>query len=331
MLAVLSPLTAEFLLGDQYLAGMQPVGQQVAMFVVFVAFYGMAAVLIRELGRRLRVGWTGLLLLALGFGIFEEGLITQSLFNPHYLGLSLTAPGHLPGIGMGAPWTVFVLSLHVIWSMAAPIAIIEAWYGRGGAAGSEPWLGRAGVIICTVIFVVAAAAVAIFSVLSDAHHYVASPLQLIGAALAAAVAVFAAVQLRGRDHRTPGKAGLRPAILSAVLGLLATTAIQAGAQLRVPAPWLSTAAVLLTWLLSIVIMVRWDRAGSGPVPFGLAAGALITYCWVGLLPALRVGAGGLVEQLVLIILVLALLVWTARRSLAFDVPQVRQGISTVQP
>ena len=51
-LALASAVTAEFLLGDQYLNGTPSAGQQVAQLVLFVAFYGSAAVLIRELARR---------------------------------------------------------------------------------------------------------------------------------------------------------------------------------------------------------------------------------------------------------------------------------------
>lgn len=315
MLAVLSPFTAEFLLGDQYLAGLASAPQQVIMFVLFVAFYGMAAVLIRELGRRLRIGWAGIGLLALGFGIFEEGLITQSLFNPHYLGLSLIEPGYIPGIGIGAPWTVFVISLHVVWSISAPIAITEAWYGRGDPDGRAvaPWLGRPAVISCLVIFVLAAAATAAFSVLSDQHQFVASALQLAAAAVAAAIAVLAAIRLRGRQ--TAGAAvRTRPTLLSALLAVVAAGAFQIIDKLSGLSPWITATLLLAIWAAALLIMVYWRRRGAGPVPFGLAAGAVITYGWVGLMSATRAGAGALLEQSVLVIIALALLGWTAARS-----------------
>lgn len=315
MLAVLSPFTAEFLLGDQYLAGQQSIGQQIGMFILFVAFYGMAAVLIRELARRLRIGWTGLLLLGLGFGIFEEGLITQSLFNPHYLGLNLIEPGYIPGAGIGAPWTVFVISLHVIWSISAPIAITEAWYGRGdpGGRGSEPWLGRATMIISLAIFVIAAAATAAFSVAMDQHRFVASPMQLSTAAIAVALAVLAATRLRGRQvDSVPTE--LRPTLLSMLLAVLAAGAFQVIHRISRLSGWIDAAALLAIWAVMILIMVSWQRRGTGPVPFGLAAGAVITYGWVGLLPATRAGTGAVLEQSVLVIIALTMIGWTVVRS-----------------
>lgn len=317
MLALLSPFTAEFLLGDQYLAGLQSAAQQVVIFILFVAFYGMAAILIRELARRLRLGWTGLLLLALGFGIFEEGLITQSLFNPHYLGLSLIEPGYIPGAGIGAPWTVFVISLHVIWSIGTPIAITEAWSGRGDPAGrgTEPWLGRVGMISCLVIFLIAAAATAAISVFTDKHRFVASPWQLAAAAVAVALAAFAAIQLRGRQAATRPATTPRPTLLSAALAVLATGALEIVHRVPGISPWIRAVGMLAIWFVSLLIMVGWHRRGTGPVPFGLAAGALLTYCWVGLVPAARTGAAGILEQAVLVIIGLAVIVWTGARSM----------------
>ena len=81
-----SAITAEFLLGDQYLTAQPSVAAQLGMLSLFICFYGSAAVLIREITRRLRRGWPTILLLALAFGVVEEGLLTQSLFNPNYLG-----------------------------------------------------------------------------------------------------------------------------------------------------------------------------------------------------------------------------------------------------
>jgi len=326
MLALLSGFIAEFLLGDQYLSGFEPAGEQVTSFILFVAFYGMAAVLIRELARRLRLGWTGILLLALGYGIFEEGLITQSLFNPHYLGLSLIEPGYIPVLGIGAPWTIFVISLHVVWSISSPIAITEAWYGRGDPERAvRPWLGRAGVVVCLVIFGLAAAATAAFSVASDPHRFVAPPARLIITALAVGAAIVLAVRLRGRQP-TPAQPTARAAVVSAALVTVAASLFEILDNLGGLSPWLRTAALAAIWAVVLVILSAWRRRGStvvppGPAAFGLAAGAVLTYCWVGLVSSLDAGVPGVIEQSVLVIIMLAILAWTTRRSLARSAPR----------
>src|SRR5579864_1301089 len=48
--------------------------------------YGSAAILIREVSRRLNAGWPTIILLGLAFGLTLEGLVLQSVFNPVFLG-----------------------------------------------------------------------------------------------------------------------------------------------------------------------------------------------------------------------------------------------------
>jgi hypothetical protein len=48
--------------------------------------------------------------------------LVKSLFDPDYLGLRLLDHGYLPGLGMSAWRTVFVVTLHTVWSAAVLIA-----------------------------------------------------------------------------------------------------------------------------------------------------------------------------------------------------------------
>src|SRR6186713_1284854 len=52
--------------------------------------YGSGSVLIREITRRLGLGWGTLILLGFAFGLVEEGWALQSVFNPHFLGLDIS-------------------------------------------------------------------------------------------------------------------------------------------------------------------------------------------------------------------------------------------------
>src|ERR1700722_1905445 len=102
-----APLVAEFLLGNL------PIKMLPAL-IVLAPMYGGGALLIREVVRRTGHGWPSILLLALAYGIIEEAFTTQSLFNPNYLSLNLHLldPGYIPALGVGAWWTLFVLTLH---------------------------------------------------------------------------------------------------------------------------------------------------------------------------------------------------------------------------
>jgi hypothetical protein len=113
VLLLTAPLVAEFLLGDVTLASLPAL-------VVFIPLYGGGAVLIREVLRRRGGGWPAMVVLAAAFGVIEEGLAL-------YLG------------GM-----VYVLSLHVIWSICTPIALVESMFL---SRRTEPWLLTPGLII----------------------------------------------------------------------------------------------------------------------------------------------------------------------------------------
>src|SRR5262245_56515933 len=116
----LSPYVGEFLLGNVSI-------DAVPMGLVLAPMYGGAAVIGREAAGRAGKGWPAIVLLALAYGVIEEGLLCQTLFNPSYFGLSLLKETHIAAVGMGAWWTLFVLTLHTVWSISVPIAIVESF------------------------------------------------------------------------------------------------------------------------------------------------------------------------------------------------------------
>ena len=114
----LSPLVAEFLLGNIAI-------DAIWVLLIIAPLYGGGAVLIREVARWNGRGWPTMMLLALAYAVIEEGWVTQSLFNPSYFGFDLLGPAYMPFLGMGAWWTLYVLTIHMIWSIAVPIALVE--------------------------------------------------------------------------------------------------------------------------------------------------------------------------------------------------------------
>jgi hypothetical protein len=132
-LFLLAPLAAEFLLGNLPITAL-------FSLVLLAPLYGGGALLIREVARRTGRGWPTILLLGLAYGILEEGVTTQSLFNPDYAGQRLLDHGFVPGLGIAVPWTLFVLTLHTVWSIATPIALVETIVRRPGPwPRSAPW------------------------------------------------------------------------------------------------------------------------------------------------------------------------------------------------
>src|SRR5262249_35453142 len=109
-LLLLAPIVGEFLLGDLTV-------RQLGFVAFFIPQYGGGALLVRELTRRWRRGWPTMLMLALAYALVQEGLTTQSLFNPNYANERLLDYGYIEALGTSLNWTVFVLTLHVVWSI----------------------------------------------------------------------------------------------------------------------------------------------------------------------------------------------------------------------
>src|ERR1700685_2961911 len=128
-LMALSPLIAEYLLGNLTFS-------QLRLFPLMMVFYGAGAVFIREATRRSGRGWGTLLTLGIAYGILEEAISTQSLFDPHYMGAHLLDRGYVPALGIAIPWTIYVLGMHAVWSIAVPIALVESLFP---ARRLTPW------------------------------------------------------------------------------------------------------------------------------------------------------------------------------------------------
>ena len=142
VLLVLSPIVAEFLLGDFSV-------RQIGLLFAFIPQYGGGALLVRESARRAGKGWPSIILLALAYALIEEGFTTQSLFNPNYAGERLLDYGFIPAFGTSLNWAVFVLTIHVVWSIGSCIVIAEA---LAAVRWSTPWLGRLGYTLTALLF-----------------------------------------------------------------------------------------------------------------------------------------------------------------------------------
>jgi hypothetical protein len=263
-LALLSPLIAEYLSGSLSLA-------EFGALPVMLAMYGGGAVVIRETVRRSGRGWLSILLLGLAYALVEEGIADQSLFNPNFQGLRLLDPGFIPALGIGVPWTLYVLAIHVIWSIAVPIALAESLFP---SMRREPWMGRIGVTVAAFFYVAGVALITVFF----AKKFFASPAQIAASAIGAAVLIVAAFVLP-REKPTPASAGPRPWII-AVASFLATSAfVLLYGQGVSRWPWLAASgmAALLVLMLAFAIYRRWTPAQI----YAAAAGALLTYGWSG--------------------------------------------------
>lgn len=301
----LSPLVAEYLLGNL------PITALYAL-VGLACLYGGGAVLIRELVRRRGWGYPSLVLLALAYAILEEGVTTQSLFNPNYVGQRLLDPGYIHFLGMGAPWTLFVLTLHTVWSIAVPIVLVEAASKRP----RERWLGRIGLGVVGVFFLVGVVGTTVIQLEND--PFVASAGQFVGVAVVLVVLIVIAAWLGGRAGQAVGGRPVRARVRAGVpgrppervSGRAAGRVLEPAARRvpgRVPGVWVVgggalvvcsgfmvvsdldlsgwwTAAIYLGgWVASVWVVRYWSRHAlwSPRQVLALATGALLTYAWHG--------------------------------------------------
>ncbi|MFG1907445.1 hypothetical protein [Kribbella sp. NPDC048928] len=267
----LAPFVGEFLLGNQSIAAF-------GWLFLFAPMYGGGAVLIRETARRAGLGWTGIVLLAVAYALLEEGPIDQMLFNPAYLGLdSFAGFGEIPGLGLSVTLIQGTITLHTIWSICVPIALIEA------CAPSGPWLRRRGLVTVATVFVVGSTLLGVMQGIG--FHFVASAAEFIGSAIVILGLIALAFVLGRRTTRPVDGTVPRP-LLVGLTGFAVTSTYWLEAVLfpdGLGSEWISVAWWFVLFGTATTVIVRWARrqAWTPRHTLALATGALLTYCWSG--------------------------------------------------
>jgi hypothetical protein len=103
-------------------------------------FYGCGAIIIRELVIRWEKGWLSIFILGAAYGIYEEGILVQSFFDPGWQDLgALALYGRAAGVNW--VWTEHLIIFHMLISIAASIAFVEALYAD---QKTESWVKSRG-------------------------------------------------------------------------------------------------------------------------------------------------------------------------------------------
>jgi hypothetical protein len=316
VLVFLTPFVGEVLLGNTPL-------RLIGAYLLVLPMYGFGALFIRELSRRSGRGWPTILILGVAYGVVEEGLGDMSLFNPNYLGLHLLNYGNLFGVGW--PWWFFVLTLHAVWSIGVSIALAEALFAR---SGTSRWLGRGGLVVSGVVFVLGV--VLVHFVGGQGYKLSAGQIALSLVLIAVISAVAFLVPVRSGTQAADPRHAPSPWVAGGAAFVL-TSAFMAATRLsytlKVPAPVLILAYLLLYGLAGFAVW-RWSRriGWSAEHRFALAAGALLTYAWYGFVQAPH-DALDMTGQAIFALLALGILIVAGRRvRAAKSVPRVPTSV-----
>src|SRR5438552_7365147 len=275
LLFFLAPLIAEFLLGDLTI-------EQLPALFALAPLYGGGAILIREMVRRTGRTWPTFLLLALAYALVEEALLTQSLFNPNYLHLRLIDYGLVPALGTALPWDFFVLGIHIGWSLAVPIGLVESLFWERRAV---PWLKLPGMLV--VIALLSAGALLVMRFSLSHTTFRASPVELLISGLLVLIAVATAFRTFPRPHPTPDstlRAPVHPLIIGTITLLGGSTFVLANSQGKAHLPWPATALLELAIAAAILGFFAWANARkrwTAAQTWSAATGGMLCYAWLG--------------------------------------------------
>lgn len=279
----LAPVTAEYLIG--YLPVTGDLVQMLVDLWLFAPLYGGAALIIREAARRTGRGWPAIILLSAAFGVFQAGLVDHSLFDPAYHGTA--DPIYLPALGISGTTALAFILGHVVWSISAPIAIVETFVPR---RRTVPWLGRPGLAVTGILYVLASAI--IFRGTAEESGSLPSMPQMLGTAVVVAALIALAFTMRRRseppvDLPVPGPWAVGTA---AFVALSAPTLIELvlellGASSAFMSGWPGVALNLVLVGALAFLVRRWShREGwSAAHTLALAGGALLTRAWMAFL------------------------------------------------
>ncbi|MER7342742.1 hypothetical protein ABT403_33575 [Streptomyces sp. NPDC000075] len=264
-LLVLAPVCAEYLIGYDQIIG-RPL-ELLTGLLYLAPLYGTVAVLIRETARRTGRGWPTILLLSAAFGLVEAGLIDQSLFNPDFVDDPSwdqdRMPTLVPVLGVSVKQLLGFVAGHVIWSFAAPVAVVEACVPR---LARRPWLGRAGTVVVAVLYVLA---VVVFTH-EHTRRFTASPVQL-GVTAAAVLGLVAAAFAVPRRLAVASRRGVSPWAAGGAAGVLL-----AAHQLS-PSTWTGAALDAVVLALGGGLLLWCSRAAGwgGHHVLAVAGAALV--------------------------------------------------------
>ncbi len=231
-------------------------------FIFLTLVYGLPVVLIREFAVAKRLNILGIILLGLGYGLFNEGVLAKTLTQ-----LSGQPVGPFAGYGqVGAfegGWAVFIVFWHALHSVLYPILITHWTFP---AAAKKRWMSPRALKIALPLFA------ALYSLHFIFKNRPPVPAAFIGYLLATALFAVIAVRLC-RQKTEPAAADTKPSLKPVWIGMATVFFYIAHYALAAKRPFPFPVFALLAAGIIAFTVWRIARAGWRPTPeillFGL--------------------------------------------------------------
>ena len=227
---------------------------------VNAGLYLPGALLIREASIRWEKGWGSVLLMGAAYGILEEGLALETIFNPKaaiYISGGLQSYGRW--LGVSWVWAAEVVPVHMVFSIAVPILLLGLALPetRGTSLlGSRRSLVTATAVLCLDV---------LFGLFVQAHvGHVWMGLPLFALSVSAIVVLVIAARLAplGLIRATSEGPRICP-LLAGVLGALSYSSVvlevYGGNMLNLPA---AASAVSIVVTLSVFLFCALRLLGQ---------------------------------------------------------------------
>ncbi|ERI07422.1 hypothetical protein HMPREF0083_04507 [Aneurinibacillus aneurinilyticus ATCC 12856] len=284
LLFFLAPVFGEYLLGNLTLS-------QIILVPFIAPLYGGGALLIREVTRRSGLGPATMLILGVAYGLIEEGLVDQMLFNRSYFtGQEQISGTYMPALGMDAWLTIIVLAMHAIWSTCIPIILVEALFPE---FENKPWLNRKGLFFTAFIFIIGSVYLCYSSYLEK--KFFASAPELIGTVVVVIVLITAAFTLCNRTRVL--KTGFTPnPWIAGFISLAASSLFMLTDMLY---GWITVIVCLLLAFVFFTLIYFWSyRIGWGTMHrLAITGGGILTYSWLGVFMEPETGSKMMIDYI----------------------------------
>lgn len=184
--AILLSMLALFI--PEILMGSTP-ASRAGQWLLELVFYASGALIIHEVVVRFQLNTLAVIFLGLAFGVIEEGILLQSVFNPGFLNLDLSYGRTL---GVNWVWAQFIVVYHSVFSIAIPVLLAQMIFRK---QDGRPWLSKIGLGVVAGLYIFSG--YFYFFIFQNMSEFRAPVAGLIIVALLALIFIFVAFKMKG--------------------------------------------------------------------------------------------------------------------------------------